>query len=90
MTSVIRDSGRTEVEPGTVTAGIRSVEPERPSKHVCWWCVTDDQRRTLYPPLPPGCTKCARCGAVIYTGRAGDPLNEAMDVCTKCREEMGL
>lgn len=25
--SVIRDSGRTEVEPGTVTAGVRRVEP---------------------------------------------------------------
>lgn len=52
-------------------------------QHKCWFCASGSERFTLYPPMPPGCTLCARCGVLIYTGEE-DPRNEAMTVCRSC------
>lgn len=59
-------------------------------RHKCWFCTKWDPRRKGepgtkpdYPPMPPGCTLCARCGVLIYTGQ-DDPDNEAMAVCLDC------
>lgn len=58
--------------------------------HKCWFCTSvkpsrkgESYIKDGYPPMPPGCTLCARCGVLIYTGQ-DDPENEAMAVCREC------
>lgn len=51
--------------------------------HKCWFCSSKAERHVRYPPMPPGCTLCGRCGVLIYTAE-DDRDNEAMIVCQEC------
>lgn len=51
--------------------------------HHCRLCKPE-----YYVTLAPGYVTCARCGVVILTGKEDDPMNEAMDVCESCADEI--
>lgn len=57
--------------------------PEDKSSHFCHLCCPE-----AFVTLAPGYTTCARCGVVILTGDEDDPMNEAMDVCETCANEI--
>lgn len=57
--------------------------PREDGRHGCYFC-----NPSAYDPMPYGCTICARCGVLIWTGR-NDPMNESMLVCPRCDESKG-
>jgi hypothetical protein len=48
----------------------------------CWFCRPEN-----YPPIPPGCALCGRCGALMG---ARDPVHWrlALECCNPCEAEM--
>lgn len=58
--------------------------PDENGRHKwCYFCHPEK-----YPTMPEFHTLCARCGVYMRTDVRDDPMNEYMQVCPQCEEDM--